>query len=407
VQTIGPTAVLHPDYGAGGGFAYALVPGSQPKYPVAFYYSGDPGPYPVPVPPPIENGVNSTGDRHAIMIDTTNCVLYELFNLTGSPGSWGAGSGAIWSLKSNNLRPNALNSANAAGTPIFPLLARYDEVLSGHINHAIEFTAPQTRNNWIWPARSEASSLGGSQYPPMGQRFRLKASVNISSFPPHVQVILTALKEYGMILGDNGAPWHIAGTMDPRWDDTEMHTMTQLTGADFEAVDESGLMVNLDSAEVNTAPTSGPAPAVPTGWVRVVSKRTGKCLDIAGGQAATAAGDRAQQWSCWNGPNQTFEFTPVNGGYKVTVKLSGMQLDMAGGPSATGNGVPLQQYPYWGGSNEIFQVVPTSDGYVEIKPRNSDLCLNVNGASLNNGAVVNQNSCSGADNQKWQLVAAQ
>ncbi len=407
VQTIGPAAVLHPDWGAAGGFQYALVPGSQPKYSVPFYYGGDPGPYPIPDNPPIEDGPDSTGDRHSLIIDKDNCILYEIFNLTGSPGSWAGGSGAIFPLNSNKLRPAGWTSADAAGLPIFSGLVRYDEILAGHIDHAIRFTAPQTRNTWIWPARHEASSLSGSQYPPMGQRFRLKASVNISSFPPHVQVILAALKKYGMILADNGASWHISGTMDPRWNDDEMHQLTKLTGIDFEAVDETSLMVNPDSAEVSATPPQPSPPTIPEGWVYIVSRQSGKCLELRGGLTATFKGDAAQQWDCWNGPNQTFRFTSVEGGYEVTVKLSGMQLDIRGGESATQINALLQQWPYWGGTNEIFQMVPTSDGYFNIKPLNSGLCLDVWDASLANGAAIDQYTCWGGDKQKWELFPAQ
>lgn len=397
---------LHPDFGHGtiltGGMPYNLVPGSQPKYPVSFYYSGDPGPYPIPSNVNIELG----SDHHAILIDTTNCVLYELFNLSGSGSSWSAGSGAIWSLNSNALRPDNLNSADAAGLPIFPGLVRYEEVASGAINHALRVTIDHTRNAHIWPARSEASSLSGTQYPPMGQRFRLKASYNISGFPAPVQVILTALKQYGMILADNGTSWHLSGVGDEAWDDTTMHALTQVTGDNFEAVDESSLMADVNSGEVNTG-TTPVTPTVPTGWVYVVAKNSGKCLDLTGGSSATYAGDPAQQWTCLNGANQTFQFTPVTGGYEVSVKLSGMQLDIRGGPAATNGGAILQQWPYWGGSNEIFQVTANSDGTFTIKPVNSGLCVEVSGNSTINGARIDQNACTGAANQEWQLLTAE
>ena len=398
---------LHPDFGHGtivtGGMPYNLVPGTQPKYPVSFYYSGDPGPYPIPSDVNIEQG----SDRHAILIDTTNCVLYELFNLTGSGSSWSAGSGAIWKLNSNALRADGYESADAAGLPIFPGLVRYDEVSAGHINHALRFTIDHTRGAHIWPARSSASSLTGDQYPPMGQRFRLKASYDISGFPAPVQVILTALKEYGMILADNGTSWHLSGVGDLNWDDDTMHALTQVTGDNFEAVDESSLMVDPNSAEASGSDSSSGSSEVPTGWVYVISKLSGKCLDMTGGAGATFNGDPAQQWSCLNTANQTFEFSSVTGGYEVTVKGSGLQLDIRGGPSATGDGVVLQQWKWVGGTNQIFNAVPTSNGYFNIKPENSGLCVEVAGASVNNGARVQQNACTGDDNQQWKFVPAQ
>lgn len=240
---------LHPDFGYGtvetGGMPYNIVPGTQPKYPVSFYYSGDPGPYPIPSNVNIELG----RDHHAIIIDNTNCILYELFSLSGSGSIWSAGSGAIWLLNSNALRPDNEESADAAGLPIFPGEVRYDEVAAGHINHALRLTIDHTRGAHIWPARSNASSRTGTQYPPMGQRFRLKASYDISGFPAPVQVILQALKTYGLILADNGTSWHLAGIGDLRWNDDVMHTMTRVTGDNFEAVDESGLIVDPNSAQ--------------------------------------------------------------------------------------------------------------------------------------------------------------
>jgi glucosylceramidase len=186
-----------------------------------------------------------------------------------------------------------------------------------------------------------------------------------------------------------------------------MHAMTQLNGSDFEAVDESQLMVDPNSAEVNTGSTPPVTSTVPTGWVSIVSRSSGKCLDMTGGLLAVFAGDAAQQWTCLNGANQTFQLTAVSGGYKVTVKLSGMQLDMRGGPSATGDGVLLQQWPYGGGSNEIFDVEPTTNSYFTMKPVNSGLCLAVSGNSPGNGAAIEQNACNAGTNQQWEFVTAQ
>ncbi|HKW97796.1 MAG TPA: IPT/TIG domain-containing protein [Bryobacteraceae bacterium] len=262
VATIGTSKPAHPDFGSGLwdggpiGIPFIDVPGTQPKVAVTFQYDSesDHGGYPIPPNAPIEGGSSSTGDRHVLVIDHDNCVLYELYSGYPQPdGSWQAGSGAIFDLKSNALRPAGWTSADAAGLPIFPGLVRYNEVASGAIRHAIRFTAPQTRDTYIWPGRHEASNLGGANYPPMGQRFRLKAGFDISGFAAPVQVILQALKTYGMILADNGSSWYLSGAPDDRWDNDVLHQITQLQGSDFEAVDESSLMVQADSAQSSAA----------------------------------------------------------------------------------------------------------------------------------------------------------
>ncbi len=412
VQTIGPSNPAHPDFGmdSANGIPFMTVPGNQPKVSVSFYYNGDPGPYPIPPNPLIEQGPNSTGDRHILLIDTDNCILYELFNAWPlASGSWSAGSGAIFPLNSNALRPSGWTSADAAGLPIFPGLVRYDEVASGQINHALRFTAPATNDTFVWPARHYASPHNGTQYPPMGTRFRLRQDFDISSFPPHVQVILAALKTYGMILADNGASWFISGVPDSRWNDDEMHQLTRVIGADFEAVDESSLMVDPNSAEVkSSAPAPPPTPTPPSvDWVNVVSKNSGKCLDMTGGPSATWEMDPAQQWTCWGGTNQEFQFSPITGGYEITARSSDLQLDVDGGPGAIQNGARIIQYPFWGGSNEIWQLVPTSDGYFNIVAKSSGSCMDVWGISKENGAPVQQWACWGSDNQKWKLVPVQ
>src|SRR6202162_1344476 len=211
ITTTGATRPLHPDFGtvyngAPNGIPYIVVAGSQARVPVSFDYAdeSDPGPYPIPPDAPIEGGPQSTGDRHVLIVDRDNCKLYELFAAyPNGDGSWHAGSGALFDICGNALRPATWTSADAAGLPILPGLVRYEEVAAGYINHALRFTAPQTRNAYIWPARHKASSLTGTNYPPMGQRFRLKASVNIASYGSNVQVILRALKKYGMFLVDH------------------------------------------------------------------------------------------------------------------------------------------------------------------------------------------------------------
>jgi hypothetical protein len=257
VTTIGASTSVHPDFGSGLysgapiGIPFVTVPGTQTKYPVTFQYAdeSDPGPYAVPLNAPIEGGSQSTGDRHAIAIDTDHCILYELYNATPQTASWTAGSGAIFNLLSDALRTATWTSADAAGLPIFPGLLRYDEIAAGVIRHAIRFTVPHTRNTYIWPARHEASSLTGTQYPPMGQRFRLHASFNISTFSPTNQIILKAMQKYGIIVADNGSAWYISGAPDSRWDNSDLHNLGQVHGSDFEAVDESALMVNPDSGQ--------------------------------------------------------------------------------------------------------------------------------------------------------------
>jgi hypothetical protein len=264
VNTIGADAYVHADFGSGDwppgsgspiGIPYTDVPGSQPKVNVTFGYDdeSDRGPYPIPTDAPIEGGPGSDGDRHVLVVDRDNCALYELFDsVPQSDGSWDAGSGAIFELGSHALRPDSWTSADAAGLPILPGLVRYDEVTAGEIRHALRFTAPQTRKAHVWPARHDASSLTGTSYPPMGQRFRLKADFDVSGFSPEVQVILKALKKYGMILADNGSAWFISGVPDERWDNDALHELHQVKGADFQAVDVSSLIIRPDSGQART-----------------------------------------------------------------------------------------------------------------------------------------------------------
>jgi hypothetical protein len=279
INTIGASATVHADFGSGLweggpiGIPYTTVPGTQPRVPIRFDYDdeSDPGPYPIPTNAPIEGGPQSDGDRHVLVLDRDSCVLYEVYDaFPHADGSWDAGSGAIFNLGSNALRPATWTSADAAGLPLLPGLVRYDEVAAGEIRHAVRFTAPQTRREFIWPARHYASSLTGSQYPPMGLRVRLKAGVNIGGYPAEVQVILLALKRYGMLLADNGSPWYLSGVPDERWDNDVLHTLRQLRGSDFEAVDASSLMVHPDSAQVRLTgqptattvpPTASPPPS--------------------------------------------------------------------------------------------------------------------------------------------------
>ncbi|MFI5200398.1 MAG: hypothetical protein ACHQXL_08505, partial [Candidatus Limnocylindrales bacterium] len=222
----------------GYGIPYNIVGSSTPRSSVTFQYSSesDHVGYPIPSSPKIEAG----SDRHLLLIDTSACHLYELFDATSS-GRWHAGSGASGKLRSNALRPAGWTSADAAGLPIFPGLARYDQDHAGAIDHALRFTASKSCAGYIAPARHEAGSGSCSVEPPMGLRVRLKASVDISGFSAQTRVILQALKDYGMILADNGSPWYISGASDPHWNDDVLHTLGQIKGSDFEVVDTSGL----------------------------------------------------------------------------------------------------------------------------------------------------------------------
>ena len=264
VGTIGSGAPLHPDFGSGTfnggtiGIPFVTVPGTQTQYPATFLYQdeSDTGPYPIPLNAPIEGGSNSTGDRHVISIDTDHCILYEIFNAHPQTASWQGDSGAIFNLASQALRTASFTSADAAGLPIFPGLVRYDEILAGEIRHAIRFTVPQTLRAYVWPARHYASSLTDPKYPPMGARFRLRADFDISTFSPTNQIILTAMKRYGMMLADNGSAWFISGAPDARWNNDDLHILTTITGSAFEAVDATVLMIDPNSGQAAQGGTS-------------------------------------------------------------------------------------------------------------------------------------------------------
>jgi hypothetical protein len=251
IRSIGLGSPVHADFGSGLydgqkiGIPYVVVSGkTTPKSHVSFEYAdeSDKGPYPIPGNVPIEGDPHpGDGDRHALIVDRDSCTLYELYALHRQGSGWAAGSGATWNLRSNALRPLGWTSADAAGLPILPGLARYDEVAAGAIDHALRFTAPETRKAFVYPARHYASNSSNPALPPMGLRVRLKASFDISGFPKQARVVLQALKQYGMILADNGSPWFISGAPDPRWSNDDLHSLDRVTGADFEVVDTSGL----------------------------------------------------------------------------------------------------------------------------------------------------------------------
>jgi hypothetical protein len=254
VATIGSNNYLHADFGSGLyegnliGIPFTIVNESQEKKTVLFDYAdeSDSGPYPIPDNPLMEGG----SDHHLLIIDRDAKILYELFAAEKQEdGSWTAGSGAVFNLSGYSLRPSGWTSADAAGLAILPGLVRYDEVNAGEINHALRFTAPSTRRAFVWPARHYASSVTDPAYPPMGQRFRLKSSFNTSGYPYQAQIVLEALKKYGMILSDNGAPWYVTGAPDEQWNNDALHTLHQLKGSDFEAVNCSSLIINQDSGQ--------------------------------------------------------------------------------------------------------------------------------------------------------------
>lgn len=297
INSIGLTGHVHADFGSGLynggpiGIPYIAVSGSQPAAPVSFTYSGesDPGPYPIPANAPIEGGAQSTGDRHVIVVNSATCKLYEMFN--GFPqanGSWKAGSGAVWDLRSNALRPRTWTSADAAGLPILAGLARYDEVAAGAINHALRFTVSKTQRAFLWPARHYASSSTDPNLPPMGLRLRLKASVNIAAYPPQSRVILAALQHYGMIVADNGSSWFISGAPDNRWNNDDLAQLKNIHGSDFEVVDESNLQVSANSGQsfpANYSNVTIPLPTTPVGISVIAPLPTATPFDTRKGNA--------------------------------------------------------------------------------------------------------------------------
>lgn len=252
IASIGAMVALHPDFGAdynGGpfGIPYAVVDSTTEPVPVTFGYDteSDPGPYPIPPNAPIEGGPASGGDRHVLVIDRDGWMLYELFSSYPSGGGWDAGSGAIFDLSSNAVRPAGWTSADAAGLPIFPGLVRYDEVVEqGVIRHALRFTVRDTRRAYVAPARHYASDDTSSGLPPMGMRVRLKASFDMSGYPSSARVVLQALKTYGMMVADNGGNWFVSGTPDARWNDDELNTLKRVRGSDFEVVEMGTVVTN-------------------------------------------------------------------------------------------------------------------------------------------------------------------
>ncbi|HEY7206965.1 MAG TPA: hypothetical protein VH416_01890 [Gaiellaceae bacterium] len=245
IASIGLDAPVHADFGSGLweggpiGIPFDVVSRATPRTTVRFVYAAESDRIRYPIPRAVH--IEAGSDRHAILVDRSSCRLYELYDLRREGSGWTAGSGATWNLRSNHLRPAGWTSADAAGLPIFPGLARWDEVRRGVIDHALRFTAPQTRSAFVYPARHFASDATDPGLPPMGLRVRLKASVDVSSFPPQARVVLVALKRYGMVLADNGSPWYVGGAPDRHWSNDQLHTLGRLDGGDFEVVDTSSL----------------------------------------------------------------------------------------------------------------------------------------------------------------------
>ena len=247
IDSIGRDDTLHPDFGtewegAPIGIPYTTVDSDQELVPVEFEYydESDPGPYPIPPDAPIEGGPDADGDRHVLVVETDNCILYEMFSSypIDDGASWEAGSGAIFDLTSNELRPDRWTSADAAGLPILPGLVRYDEVVeAGEIAHALRFTVSDSQSGYISPATHAASSSSDEDLPPMGLRLRMKADYDCSGYSEEVQVICTALKRYGMFVADNGSNWYVSGAHDPRWSDDNLGDLKDVPGDAFEVVD--------------------------------------------------------------------------------------------------------------------------------------------------------------------------
>jgi hypothetical protein len=257
-----PGSKLHPDFGPSYGaqpvpygIPVTVVSNKHAKVSVIFQYASESNrvTYPLGSDTKIEGGAGATGDRHAIIVDKDTCKLYETWNTKkSSTGHWHAGSGAVWSLTSNALRPKGWTSADAAGLPILPGLLRWDEVKAGHVDHAIRFTTDMTSTHFVWPARHAAGSTSSTAYPPMGARFRMKASYNISGYSKQAQVVLKAMKTYGLVLADNGSPWYFQGTSDTHWPSALLDQLKMIPASAFEAVNTSSLEINANSARVHS-----------------------------------------------------------------------------------------------------------------------------------------------------------
>jgi hypothetical protein len=314
INFIGSAVTLHPDFGAGTfqnhtiGIPYHVVAGAQGKVAVKlglYADESDPGPMPIPANALIEGYPHpGNGDRHVLVLEKDGCWLYELYKATFKGGKWSADATSIWDMTINAQRPYTWTSADAAGLPLFVGLARYDEVAAGAINHALRFTVPTTRRAFVAPASHWASSLTDPNAPPMGTRLRLKAGFNISGYPADDQVILTALKKYGMILADNGSGIFISGAPDDRWNNTNLNLLKQITASNFEVV------------QLGTVYTDA---NVPTGPLPTISSFTANPSTVAAGSPVNLS---------WNTTNSLYNIVSPQAG---TVRSTSVVVT----PSAT------------------------------------------------------------------------
>ena len=342
IAHMSPSTGLHPDFGtvwegARIGIPYVVVPGTQPKVPVAFYYpdESDPGPYPIPPDAPVEGagGPYADGDRHVLVLDADHKKLYEVYDgHRQADGSWRAGSGAVFDLTSNALRPAGWTSADAAGLPILPGLARYDEIVGeGVLDHALRFTVADTRRSYVYPATHFASDSEDPDLPPMGLRVRLRADFDVSGFPAVVQTILRGLKKYGMMVADNGADWYVGGSPDSRWNDEALRALEGVTGGDFEVVDWRALLPGAFYVSL---------PATATAREGVRWSRAGGYFDGAGAlwtatvDYAAGPGDQTLPLTTGGGEGQSGAFTlshtwPDDGRRTVRVAVTSELARMA------------------------------------------------------------------------------
>jgi hypothetical protein len=283
INFIGSNIGLHPDFGSGEyngsdiGIPYTIVAGTQGMVGINFTAYGDesdPGPMPFPANAPIEGDPNpGNGDRHSLVLDNSNCFLYELYNASpNNDGTWNAASAAVWDLTHDEQRPYTWTSADAAGLPIFPGLVRYDEVAAGKIQHAIRFTLPQSRAAFTPPASHWAANSTNPMAAPMGMRLRLKSSYDTSSFSTNVQVILTAMKKYGLIMADNGSAMYISGAPDTRWDNNDLHNLGQVPASAFEVVEMNPIYTQAN---------------VPQGAAPAISSFTASAISVSAGTSVT------------------------------------------------------------------------------------------------------------------------
>ena len=315
VNFIGPSIGLHPDFGAGlyagssMGIPYSVVGISQSPVAINFTAYGDesdPGPMPIPANAQIEGFPNpGNGDRHVLVIDNNNCFLYELYSASANnDGSWNAGSAAVWDLLSDEQRPWTWTSADAAGLPIFPGLIRYDEVAAGKIQHAIRFTLPQSQAAMVPPASHWAANSTNPIAPPMGMKLRLKASYDISQFSTNVQVILTALKKYGMIMADNGSAMYLSGAPDDRWDNNDLHNLSQVPASAFE-------VVKMNPIYTSSNVPQGSAPAITSFTANPTSVKSGTQVTLSWQTSGASYNIVSPQLGAVRGTSATVTVTPT------------------------------------------------------------------------------------------------